>query len=160
MDKRPIDWLVTNYAKGSEHNDGFLYNKTGETKDGAELASDRFDVHTEYKNQLKAYNKKYFDPFARKDRIYFFKDHSKMPIKLNTTEQKDYKKRDDGLVTTIGQLNFSSLIEADMLKSTGRNKELNKIIKEEPGPKRKTKRTLSKTNHHSRSSHKEVIVTF
>ncbi len=173
---RLLDWLVTNYAKGSEHNDGFLYNKTGETKDGAELASDRFDVHTEYKNQLKAYNKKYFDPFARKDRIYFFKDHSKLPIKLNTTEQKEYKKRDDGLVTTIGQLNFfkwaienkviqkasaiSSMIEADMLKSTGRNKELNKIIKEEPGPKRKTKRTLSKTNHHSRSSHKEVIVTF
>ena len=39
------------------------------------------------KNQLKAYSKKYFDPFGRGDRIPFFSN--------NTC-----------IITTIGQLNF------------------------------------------------------
>jgi hypothetical protein len=178
---RLLDWLVTNYAKGSGENDGFSYNITGETKDGAELASDRFDVYTEYKNQLKAYNKKYFDPFARKERIYFFKDPTKMPIKLTAAECKEYKKRDDGLVSTIAQLHFfmwsitnkviihaaakAELIEKDMLDAA---KLRNTIVKDidndktadKDKPKRKHKRVLSKISHHSRSSHKEVYVAF
>ena len=42
-----------------------------------------------YKLQLKAYSKKYFDPFScRRDRIYF------------------YYKNNDYIETTVGQLNF------------------------------------------------------
>lgn len=46
-----------------------------------------FNIHSSYKSQLKAWNKKYFDPFSRGDRIVFF---------LN----------DVCIITTIGQLNF------------------------------------------------------
>ena len=46
-----------------------------------------FNIHSSYKSQLKAWNKKYFDPFSRGDRIVFF---------LNET----------CIITTIGQLNF------------------------------------------------------
>ena len=46
-----------------------------------------FIVHSSYKDQLKAYKKKYFDPFGRGERIPFFSN-------------------DDCIITTIGQLNF------------------------------------------------------
>ena len=45
------------------------------------------NIHSSYKSQLKAWNKKYFDPFSRGDRIPFF---------LNGIV----------IITTIGQLNF------------------------------------------------------
>jgi hypothetical protein len=176
---RLLDWLVTNYSKGSGDNDGFSYNIRGETKDSIELASDRFDVYTEYKNQLKAYNKKYFDPFARKERIFFFKDPTKMPIKLSAAECKDYKKNAEGLLTTIGQLHFFywaiinkviihaaaivDLIEKDMLDAAKLRNTIVKDIdndKSTDKPKRKHKRVLSKISHHSRSSHKEICVVF
>lgn len=45
-------------------------------------------IFSSYKSQLKAWNKKYFDPFSRGDRIPFFIDE------------------DNCIITTIGQLNF------------------------------------------------------
>ena len=52
---RIIDWFVTNYCK--KYNIGWTQNNF------------RFVVHTNYKLQLKAYSKKYFDPFCRRERI-------------------------------------------------------------------------------------------
>ena len=49
---------------------------------------DNFNVHHSYKSQLKAYSKKKFDPFCRRDRILFKLDD------------------DNEIETTIGQLNF------------------------------------------------------
>jgi hypothetical protein len=46
-----------------------------------------FNIHFDYKNQLKHYQKIHFDPFSRGDRIPFF---------MNGT----------CIITTIGQLNF------------------------------------------------------
>ena len=71
---RVIDWFVTNYCK--KNNIFWIEN------------NERFVVYLSYKLQLKAYSKKYFDPFCRRDRIYF-------PIKNN-----------DYIETTVGQLNF------------------------------------------------------
>jgi len=71
---RVIDWFVTNYCK--KNNIFWIENNT------------RFVVYLSYKLQLKAYSKKYFDPFCRRDRIYF-------SIKNN-----------DYIETTVGQLNF------------------------------------------------------
>ena len=48
----------------------------------------RFVVYLNYKLQLKAYSKKYFDPFCRRERIFF------------------HYKNEDYLETTVGQLNF------------------------------------------------------
>jgi len=71
---RIVDWFVTNYAK---KNYTIISN-----------GKERFKVHFGYKQKLKAYNKKRFDPFCRWDRIT-------IPFDDNTL-----------IETTIGQLNF------------------------------------------------------
>ena len=71
---RIVDWFVTNYAK--------KYYTIIDSPKG------RFKVHVKYKQELKAYNKKRFDPFCRWQRIT-------IPYKENTL-----------IETTIGQLNF------------------------------------------------------
>ena len=76
---RLLDWYVTNYSK--KHNTFYTLN-SGEGKPC------HFFVFLNYKSQLKAYSKKQFDPFCRRNRIRFFYN------------DKDY------LITTIGQLNF------------------------------------------------------
>jgi hypothetical protein len=76
---RVLDWLVTNYAK--KYN--ITYFVTG--KDGLPVI---FNVFIEYKSQLKAYSKRFFDPFCRRDRILF-------------TAKDGFQ-----LWTTCGQLNF------------------------------------------------------
>tara|TARA_B100000575_G_C22926241_1_gene537012 strand:- start:144 stop:722 length:579 start_codon:yes stop_codon:yes gene_type:complete len=72
---RLLDWLVTNYAK--KHN--ISYEILGKNSN--------FNIYISYKSQLKAYSKKQFDPFCRRQRIIFT---------LGGTS----------LSTTIGQLNF------------------------------------------------------
>lgn len=54
---RVIDWFVTNYARS--HNTSYI------------LQGQEFLVYRDYKSQLKAYSKKLFDPFCRRERIYF-----------------------------------------------------------------------------------------
>ena len=71
---RIIDWFVTNYCK--KYNIFWVEN------------NQRFVVYLNYKLQLKAYSKKYFDPFCRRERIFF------------------HYKDEEYLETTVGQLNF------------------------------------------------------
>ena len=71
---RIIDWFVTNYSKTNK----IYYDING----------NNFIVHLDYKSQLKAYTKKQFDPFCRRERMNFY-----------YAEKKFIK-------TTIGQLNF------------------------------------------------------
>lgn len=98
---RLVDWFVTNYAK--KHNTGYI------------LEGQEFLVYTNYKSQLKAYSKKLFDPFCRRERIMF-----QVP-------------GEEPFITTVGKLNFfrwaiekgvltylslhSQVIEADMNKA-------------------------------------------
>jgi hypothetical protein len=75
---RILDWFVTNYSKKNNiHYEIKVNNK-----------SKNFIVYLDYKSQLKAYSKKQFDPFCRRERISFF-DHD-----------------NNELITTVGQLNF------------------------------------------------------
>ena len=85
---RLLDWLVTNYAKSKNiiYEIEKIGSKTGETC--------AFNVFLNYKTQLKAYSKKQFDPFCRRERIEFEIDNSKNP------DLPSFIK------TTIGQLNF------------------------------------------------------
>ena len=71
---RVIDWFVTNYYKKNQIT-YFISNKI-------------FNVHLEYKQQLKGYSKKQFDPFCRRNRIKFYYNDI------------------DFIITTVGQLNF------------------------------------------------------
>lgn len=80
---RVIDWFVTNYAK--DHNIMYdICNESGELF--------KFMVYLDYKAQLKAYSKKQFDPFCRRERILFYVDMEDKTI--------------EPLRTTVGQLNF------------------------------------------------------
>ena len=98
---RLIDWFVTNYSKKNlvMYNLKKLKRKIDETDSGVESVddgkgdeeeyfSDYFNVFSDYRGQLKALNKKNFDPFCRRSRIKFFYN------------EKDY------IITTVGQLNF------------------------------------------------------
>jgi len=72
---RLIDWFVTNYSK--KFNISYLHEGR------------QFLVHFHYKRELKAYSKRMFDPFCRRERISFqIRGH--VPIEE----------------TTVGQLNF------------------------------------------------------
>ena len=71
---RLIDWFVTNYAK--RNSIGYI------------IGGQEFMVYMSYKSQLKAYSKKLFDPFCRRERIMF----SLPGI--------------DAFITTVGKLNF------------------------------------------------------
>jgi len=70
---RLIDYFITKYSKKNK----ICYNINDST----------FNIYQSYKQQLKAYQKKNFDPFARGLRI-------------------PYYIRDTWIITTIGQLNF------------------------------------------------------
>jgi hypothetical protein len=72
---RLLDWFVTNYSKKNKTNYKLPNNET-------------FNVHLNYKSQLKSYSKKQFDPFCRRNRIKFY---------YNNT---------DFVETTVGQLCF------------------------------------------------------
>ena len=71
---RILDWFVTNFSKKKNVHYQTNYKN--------------FIVYLDYKSQLKAYSKKQFDPFCRRERISFVNHDG------------------DELITTVGQLNF------------------------------------------------------
>ena len=87
---RSIDWFITNYSK--KNNIYYLVYETSSRRptfnETNNLFIENLNVYHSYKSQLRAYSKKKFDPFCRRDRILFEFD------KENSYE------------TTIGQLNF------------------------------------------------------
>jgi hypothetical protein len=76
---RLINYFITKYSKFNKINIKLFNNYT--KKD------DTLNIYISYKQQLKIYQKKYFDPFSRGDRI-------------------PYCIGDTCIITTIGQLNF------------------------------------------------------
>ena len=115
---RVIDWFVTNYCK--KYNIYWVQENS------------RFVVYLNYKLQLKAYSKKYFDPFCRRDRIYFAYQNSTY------------------LETTVGQLNFFKwIIENNIINYIKNNyedieKDMQDSIKYD-NDKNKKRRQLSKS---------------
>jgi hypothetical protein len=121
---RILDWFVTNYSK--KNNIHYQITLNDKKKN--------FIVYLDYKSQLKAYSKKQFDPFCRRERISFI-DH-------NNNE----------LITTVGQLNFFRwAIENDILNfiidnydliETDMNNSLRNLYKKKTGEeKNRRKRT-------------------
>jgi hypothetical protein len=89
---RSLDWFVTNYCK--KNNVNYIINKKGEDIS--------FFPFKSYKSQLKAYSKKFCDPFCRRERVIF--DYSNMTI--TDYHPKDNYSSNNYIITTIGQLNF------------------------------------------------------
>ena len=144
---RILDWFVTNYAK--KYNIAYTLESDGIVK--------KFIVHSNYKSQLKAYSKKLFDPFCRRERITF-QDHSY-----------------NSFTTTAGQLNFFrwvienniieyileniSIIEEDMNSSI---RHLYKKNEDELSEKKRRKRKeLSISASKSVNKHKvDIVIDF
>ena len=120
---RILDWFVTNYSK--KNNISYQLEINNKYKN--------FIVYLDYKSQLKAYSKKQFDPFCRRERISFF-DH-------NNNE----------LITTVGQLNFfrwaienkiiNYIIENYEIIENDMNNSLRNLYKKKDGDANRRKRT-------------------
>ena len=142
---RIIDWFVTNYSKKNlieyvvnnkiKSPKRSTLKKTSNNKISKKdlgrytSANRHFNVFLSYRSQLRAYSKKQFDPFCRRNRIdFYFND-------------------DEFITTTVGQLNFFRWaldnnvieyilknyeeIEKDMNYNTRKNK-LNEIKETKP----------------------------
>ena len=141
---RIIDWFVTNYTK---KNNVLLYvtktksvtekntNPKKTKKAKMESYDLPFNIYLNYKSQLKAYSKKNFDPFCRRERINFY-----------------YNNEQDFIVTTIGQLNFFKwAIENNVLDYIEKHidtieSDMNKNIKREEDKVKKSKKKEMKKN--------------
>ena len=88
---RSLDWFVTNYCKKNNISYPLV-------RDSIEI---NYFPFKSYKSQLKAYSKKFCDPFCRRERVIF--DYSNNQI-LEYSSQKIQST--DYIITTIGQLNF------------------------------------------------------
>lgn len=141
---RALDWFVTNYSKSKK----ISYNLRS--------TNSCFNVHYNYKAQLKAFNKKFFDPFCRGNRIPFFYDE------------------ENCIITTIGQLNFFKwaisndiihyvsenlkTIEKDMPKSNKKNSKKTKLVPNVKIKKNNTKDLSSKINNLIENNEKNETV--
>ena len=161
---RLLDWFTTNYSKKFS----IRYN-LDDTNGNEYIYSDRsFNVHANYKNQLKRYLKKLFDPFCRRQRIFFNTVDNSIKL-LNSFEYEVYNNLDEGIVTTPGQLNFFKWaitnrvihytfehlneIETDMLKTSEK-----RTKKDDKG--KKTRKSLSKNNHSAVGHKVKLILKF
>ena len=136
---RIIDWFLTNFSKKNT----IWYDLEKTKPKTGDKYTEHFDVHTRYKQQLKAYSKKQFDPFCRRDRIQF-----------------SYNK-DNYIITTVGQLNFFRwAIENKVLDYIKENlkeidTDMNTNIKKAPkskSPKKKSKKKTLKVGGSDESS--------
>ena len=159
---RLLDWLVTNYSKKY----GIHYD-IGSNRSDCIPSNKNFNLWLDYKNQLKAYSKKQFDPFCRRQRIFFNTETNQADL-ISVNDVKLYDNREDGIVTTVGQLNFFKWaiinrvidyafenlekIESDMLSSA------DKRAKSKDG--KKVKRQLSKNNHSAKAQEIKVVIQF
>ena len=85
---RLLDYLCTKYCKTNT----VIYNLPDN--------KGKINLYNSYKNQLKAYSKKFFDPFCRQKRLI---------INTVTFKWREYTEEsisDTEIVTTVGQLNF------------------------------------------------------
>ena len=84
---RTLDWFVTNYSK--THMCYLLPDVLPSTL-----------IHQSYKNQLKAYYKRYFDPFRRHERVFLCHDGLDAQLLTDAPNESVY------VITTLGQMNF------------------------------------------------------
>ena len=99
---RVVEWFVTNYSK--KFNVAYV------------LEERQFIVHFQYKRELKAYSKKLFDPFCRRERISFIIAGAPA-IDETTVGQLNFFRWaiEKGVLTYI--LEHAAAIEADMNSS-------------------------------------------
>jgi len=120
---RSIDWFITNYSK--KNNICYLLYETETKKYSFSEKKNKFhmglNVYHSYKSQLKAYSKKRFDPFCRRDRLEFMVNDS--PIETTIGQLNFFKWAIKNLVIEY-IVNHKTEIEADMNDSLKKTKEI------------------------------------
>ena len=116
---RSIDWFITNYSKKNN----IYYNIYKDKNDNLSFKekdnklTTNLNVFQSYKSQLRAYSKKKFDPFCRRNRI-------------------DFTCQGETISTTIGQLNFfkwaisNLIVEYIMIHKNKIEYDMNTCLKE------------------------------
>lgn len=128
---RSLDWFVTNYSK--KYNTVYLL-----TKNGQEISYSPFKS---YKSQLKAYSKKYCDPFCRRERVIFDYEENQI-INFKQSIKMNHKKY---IITTIGQLNFfrfaiqDNIINYALEHIEDIERDMNSTLKERDNEKKQSK---------------------
>jgi hypothetical protein len=117
---RLLDWLVTNYAK--KHNVVYPI-------EGPDGAKGNFNMFMDYKAQLKAYSKRFFDPFCRRERIEIRNANGE--AQTTTVAQMNFVKW--MVVNKVGEyaLRHKETIEQDMMEVSKKNKEEEKTKRHE-----------------------------
>lgn len=133
---RLIDWFVTNYSK--KFNVSYA------------LDGRQFLVHFHYKRELKAYSKRLFDPFCRRERISF-QVRGQPPIEETTVGQLNFFRWaiEKGVINYI--LENVAAIEADM--NTSFREHYSKPAEEKTPTGRRKRKEMSHSamkavNHH------------
>ena len=137
---RLVDWFVTNYSK--KYNIIYLLNKDKKkiipeivNGESPPTAIQQINVFQEYKSQLKAFSKKRFDPFCRRERI-------------------DFSCNNNLINTTIGQLNFFRW--AIMTRVIDYIRENKDIIEDDMNTSLKVTKDTGKINKNGRKSRQEL----
>lgn len=113
---RILDWFITNYAK--------KFRTTIQKTDG-----DIMDVYMNYKLMLKSFSKRQFDPFCRKNKIFFYYTDEKF-IETSCGQLCFFKWCfENGILEYVK--NNLDIIEQDM-KMSLKMKRGNKISSESP----------------------------
>lgn len=124
---RMLDWLVTNFSrKTNVHYDDKRVDNH----------SDTFNVFMSYKTQLRAYSKRRFDPFKRRDRILFEMGGHRL---VTTVAQLNFFKWaiENGVVTFAAE--HAKEIEADMVGTVKKADSDTRCDEDEP-PRKKARR--------------------
>jgi hypothetical protein len=131
---RLIDWFVTNYSK--------KFNVAYSLIEAPDTPPRQFLVHFHYKRELKAYSKRLFDPFCRRERISF-QIRGQPPIEETTVGQLNFFRWaiEKGVVAYI--LEHATDIEHDM------NTSYREHYSKEPESKTPTGRRKRKEMSHS-----------
>lgn len=141
---RLVDWLVTNYSKS--HNIVYYVHEMP------------FNVHQSYKNMLKAYSKRLFDPFRRHDRVYLRYGENNGKVVETTVAQLTFFKW--AIENNVLKYAFDHRdhIKEDMDVNT-RHRKTNEKLK--PDDKHRTKRKeLSKSSKGANIYNVNIRVTF
>jgi hypothetical protein len=120
---RSLDWFVTNYCKKNNINYLLLKDNNLVT----------YFPYKSYKSQLKAYSKKFCDPFCRRERIIFdYKNNVIIDYINKSSIEIDHN---EYIITTLGQLNFfkfaikDSIIKYAMENINDIEKDMNTTLK-------------------------------
>lgn len=114
---RIIDWFITNYSKKNNT----IFKKKQTSKNESLI----FNIHHNYKTQLKSFSKKQFDPFRRNVRIDFEYETGKT-IETTVAQLNFFRWAFKNQIIDYIQKHYKT-IEKDMFENSKRKSKNNKL---------------------------------